>query len=44
MSFFHRDKFLVDEMEISCYTAISEKDVKGPYQSFIAHDKIEVNP
>ena len=39
MSFFLRDKFLVDEMEISCYTAISEKDFKGPYMSFIAHDK-----
>lgn len=39
MSFFHRDKFLVDKMEISCYTAISEKDFKGPYMSFIAHDK-----
>lgn len=39
MSFFHRDKFLVDKMEISCYTAISEKDFKGPYLSFIAHDK-----
>ena len=39
MSFFRRDKFLVDEMEISCYTAISEKDFKGPYLSFIAHDK-----
>ena len=39
MSFFHRDIFLVDEMEISCYTAISEKDFKGPYLSFIVHDK-----
>lgn len=39
MSFFHRDKFLVDKMEISCYTAISEKDSKGPYLLFIAHDK-----
>lgn len=39
MSFFHRDKFLVDKMEISCYTAISEKDVKGPYLLFIVHDK-----
>ena len=39
MSFFHRDKFLVDEMEISCYTAISEKDSKGPYMLFIVHDK-----
>ena len=39
MSFFHRDKFLVDEMEISRYTAISEKDFKGPYLSFIVHDK-----
>ena len=38
MSFFHRDKFLVDEMEISCYTAISEKDFRGPYMLFIAHD------
>ena len=44
MSFFHRDKFLVDEIEISCYTAISEKDFKGSCQSFIAHDKVEVNP
>lgn len=34
MSFFHRDK-----MEISCYTAISEKDFKGPYLLFIVHDK-----
>ena len=39
MSFFRRDKFLVDEMEISCYTDISEKDSKGPYMLFIAHDK-----
>ena len=39
MSFFHRDKFLVDKMEISCYTAISENDFKGPYLLFIAHDK-----
>lgn len=39
MSFFRRDKFLVDEMEISCYTAIIEKDFKGPYLLFIAHDK-----
>lgn len=39
MSFFHRDKFLVDKMEISCYTVISEKDFKGPYLLFIAHDK-----
>lgn len=39
MSFFLRDKFLVDEMEISCYTVISEKDFKGPYLLFIAHDK-----
>ena len=39
MSFFHRDKFLVDGMEISCYTAISEKDFKGPYMLFIVHDK-----
>ena len=39
MSFFRRDKFLVDEMEISCYTAISENDSKGPYMLFIAHDK-----
>lgn len=39
MSFFLRDKLLVDEMEISCYTAISEKDFKGPYLLFIAHDK-----
>ena len=39
MSFFLRDKFLVDEMEISCYTAISEKDFKGPYLLFIVHDK-----
>lgn len=39
MSFFHRDKFLVDEMEISCYTVISEKDFKGQYLLFIAHDK-----
>lgn len=39
MSFFHRDNFLVDEMEISCYTAISEKDFKGPYLLFIVHDK-----
>ena len=39
MSFFHRDKFLVDEMEISCYTTISEKDFKGSYLLFIAHDK-----
>lgn len=39
MSFFHRDKFLVDEMGISCYTAISEKDFKGPYLLFIVHDK-----
>ena len=39
MSFFHRDKFLVDEMEISCYTAISEKDFKCPYLLFIVHDK-----
>ena len=39
MSFFHRDKFLVDKMEISCYTAISEKDFKGPYRLFIVHDK-----
>ena len=39
MSFFYRDKFLVDEMEISCYTASSEKDFKGPYLLFIDHDK-----
>ena len=39
MSFFHRDKFLVDKMEISCYPAISEKDFKGPYLLFIVHDK-----
>ena len=39
MLFFLRDKFLVDEMEISCYTAISEKDFKGPYLLFIVHDK-----
>lgn len=39
MSFFRRDKFLVDEMEISCYTAIRKKDFKGPYMLFIAHDK-----
>ena len=39
MSFFLRDKFLVDEMEISCYTSISEKDFKGPYLLFITHDK-----
>lgn len=39
MSFFHRDKFLVDKMEISCYTAISKKDFKGPYLLFIVHDK-----
>ena len=39
MSFFHRDKFLVDKMEISCYTAISEKDFKDPYLLFIVHDK-----
>lgn len=39
MSFFHRDKFLVDKMEISCYTAIREKDFKGPYLLFIVHDK-----
>lgn len=39
MSFFLRDKFLVDEMEISCYTAITEKDFKGPYLLFIVHDK-----
>ena len=39
MLFFLRDKFLVDEMEISCYTAISEKDFKGSYLLFIAHDK-----
>lgn len=39
MSFFRRDKFLVDEMEISYYTAISEKDFKGPYLLFIVHDK-----
>ena len=39
MSFFHRDKFLVDKMEISCYTAITEKDFKGSYLLFIAHDK-----
>ena len=24
-------EFLVDEMEISCYTAIKEKDIKCPY-------------
>ena len=36
MSFFHRDKFLVDKMEISCYTAISEKDFN---LLFIVHDK-----
>lgn len=39
MLFFLRDKFLVDEMEISCYTAISEKDFKGTYLLFIVHDK-----
>lgn len=39
MSFFHRDKFLADEMGISCYTVISEKNFKGPYLLFIAHDK-----
>ena len=39
MSFFHRYKFLVYEMEISCYTSISEKDFKGPYLLFIVHDK-----
>ena len=39
MSFFCRDKFLVDGMEIPCYTAISEKDFKGPYLLFIVHDK-----
>ena len=39
MSFFHRDIFLVDEMEISCYTASSEKDFKCPYLLFIVHDK-----
>lgn len=39
MSFFHRDKFLVDEMEISYYTVIGEKDSKCPYLLFIAHDK-----
>ena len=39
MSFFRRDKFLVDEMEIPCYTVISEKDSKGLYMLFIAHDK-----
>ena len=39
MLFFLRDKFLVDKMEISCYTAISEKDFKGPYLLFIVHDK-----
>lgn len=39
MSFFHRDKFFIDEMEISCYTAISEKDSKGPCLLFIVHDK-----
>ena len=39
MSFFHRDKLLVDEMGISCYTVISEKNFKGPYLLFIAHDK-----
>ena len=39
MSFFHRDKFLVDKMEISCYTDISEKDFKGTYLLFIVHDK-----
>ena len=40
MLFFRRDKFFVDEMEISCYTAISEKDSKDPYLLFIAHDKL----